>query len=70
MKAREGDQLRFYSRHVDRPDRIAVILKVGAGGEPPYLVRIADGSEVVVVPGSDCVVLPAGDGASHGGDRG
>ena len=21
MKAREGDQLRFYSRHVDRPDR-------------------------------------------------
>jgi hypothetical protein len=60
MKAQVGDRLRFYSRHVDQQDRIATIRQVrGADGAPPYLVRFVDGTEALVVPGSDCVPEPA-----------
>ncbi|MDT7564399.1 MAG: hypothetical protein QOG76_3023, partial [Pseudonocardiales bacterium] len=27
-------------------------------GEPPYLVRFVDGSERLVFPGSDCMLIP------------
>jgi hypothetical protein len=56
MKAEAGDELHFYSRLLDQPDRVATVVEVrGDGGEPPYLVRFSDGSERLVFPGSDCV---------------
>ncbi|HEY0572776.1 MAG TPA: DUF1918 domain-containing protein [Pseudonocardia sp.] len=59
MKAQTGDELHFYSRLLDQPDRIATVVEVrGASGEPPYLVRFADGAERLVFPGSDCVLIP------------
>lgn len=61
MKAETGDELHFYSRLLDQPDRVATVVEVrGDGGEPPYLVRFADGSERLVFPGSDCVLTPHG----------
>ena len=59
MQAKAGDELHFYSRLLDQPDRIATVVEVrGATGEPPYLVRFTDGSERLVFPGSDCVLIP------------
>jgi Domain of unknown function (DUF1918) len=59
MRAQVGDQLHFYSRLLDQSDRIATVIEVrGAAGEPPYLVRFVDGSERLVFPGSDCMLIP------------
>lgn len=59
MQAKQGDELHFYSRLLDQPDRMATVLEVRSEtGEPPYLVRFADGTERLVFPGSDCVLVP------------
>jgi hypothetical protein len=59
MKAAVGDQLHMHSNQVDMTDRIGEIVEVrGPDGEPPYLVRFADGHERLVFPGSDSVVVP------------
>jgi len=61
MKAHAGDQLHFYSRLLDQHDRLATVIEVrGTAGEPPYLVRFDDGTERLVFPGSDCVLVPQG----------
>jgi hypothetical protein len=31
----------------------------GESGQPPYVVRFADGRETLVFPGPDCTVVPA-----------
>ncbi len=31
------------------------MLRVGAGGTPPYLVRFTDGTEKLMLPGPDCI---------------
>jgi hypothetical protein len=62
VRAAIGDGLIVRSRHINEPDRHAVILAVeGTDGAPPYRVRWDDGREGVFVPGSDAVVehLPA-----------
>jgi hypothetical protein len=59
MKAKAGDELHFYSRKLDQSDRFATVVEVqGSTGEPPYRVRFQDGSERLVFPGSDCVLIP------------
>lgn len=57
MRAVAGDRLHFQSRTVGVAEHTAVILEIrGADGEPPYLVRHANGHEAVVFPGVDAWV--------------
>jgi hypothetical protein len=57
MKAAVGDRLVVRGHRVGDPERDAEVLEVrGADGEPPYLVRWADGHEGLVFPGSDAYV--------------
>ena len=59
MKASVGDRLHMHSKHVDEVDRYAEVVEVRGGeGDPPYLVRFADGHESLVYPGGDCEVEP------------
>jgi hypothetical protein len=60
MQASVGDRLHVHSRTVGERERIGEIIEVrGASGQPPYVVRFADGHENLVYPGPDCVVEPA-----------
>lgn len=65
MRAHVGDRLHLHGRDVGEPDRWAKVLEVrGEDGEPPYLVRYADGHETLIFPGSDFTVEPATDAPS------
>lgn len=58
MKASEGDQLLVHSRTVEETDRRGTIIEVrGADGDPPFLVRFADGHERLVFPAGNCEVV-------------
>jgi hypothetical protein len=57
MQAAAGDRLRVRGHIVGQSERIGEIVEVrGAGGEPPYLVRFADGHTSLVFPGPDAVI--------------
>lgn len=57
MKASPGDLLLMHSRTVEETDRRGTILEVrGPEGDPPFLVRFADGGERLVFPAGDCEV--------------
>ena len=59
MEATTGDQIRIHGSTVGHPDKDGEIVEVrGIRGEPPYLVRFADGHEGLVFPGPDVQVLP------------
>lgn len=58
--ANVGDRLVVESRHVGEPRKVGEVLEVrGADGDPPYLIRWADGHEGLVFPGPDAHVEPA-----------
>ena len=57
MHATVGDRLHVHSRTVGAPDDTCEIIEVrGPDGEPPYLVRHADGHEGLVFPGADATI--------------
>jgi hypothetical protein len=57
MQASVGDRLHVHSRTVGVPDETSEIIEVrGEAGEPPYLVRHADGREGLVYPGADATI--------------
>ncbi len=57
MKARQGDRLILAAGHVDEPTRDGEVLEVrGDDGEPPYLVRWADGHTGLLYPGPGAVL--------------
>ncbi|APA95029.1 DUF1918 domain-containing protein [Nocardia seriolae] len=59
MRASVGDHLVIHGRNVGLPDHTAEIVEVrGDDGEPPYVVRFADGRTSLVFPGPDSVVKP------------
>jgi len=59
MEARVGDRLHVHGNSVGEPDRSGEIIEVrGNGGEPPYIVRFADGHTRLVFPGPDAVIEP------------
>ncbi len=63
MHATVGDTLHVHGRTVGDPDRTATIVEIrGPNGEPPYLVRFADGHETLVFPGPDASVEQPGPG--------
>lgn len=54
MEAKVGDRLVVESNRVGQPRKVAEVLEVrGQEGEPPYLVRWADGHEGLMFPGPD-----------------
>jgi hypothetical protein len=57
MKAHQGDRIILAARHTDEPTRDGEVLEVrGANGEPPYLVRWADGHTGLMYPGAGSVL--------------
>lgn len=59
MKAHVGDQLTIKGHRVGEAERHGEIIDVkGEGGEPPYLVRWADGHEAWLYPGADAFIEP------------
>ena len=57
MQATVGDRLHVHSRTVGVPDETSEIIEErGPDGEPPYLVRHADGHEGLVYPGADAPI--------------
>ena len=62
MKAQAGDWVVVHSHLEARPIRRALILAVGAGGEPPYTVRWTDTDhEAVLFPGPDATIVSAAE---------
>ena len=59
MEATIGDQICIHGNIVGHPDKNGEIVEVrGARGEPPYLVRFADGQTMLLFPGPDAVIIP------------
>lgn len=59
MQAKVGDRLLVHGRKVGDAEQHSTIIEVrGTDGAPPYVVRHADGSEGLVFPGPDCLVVP------------
>ncbi|GAA1958082.1 DUF1918 domain-containing protein [Kitasatospora viridis] len=57
MRAQVGDHIHIHSRAVGIDEQQGEITEVrGSNGEPPYLVRFADGHEGLLYPGPDCTV--------------
>ncbi|MFB6771758.1 DUF1918 domain-containing protein [Streptomyces sp. NPDC056337] len=57
MNATVGDRLHIKGRGAGLGKQSGEIIEVrGPNGEPPYLVRFADGHETLVYPGPDCVI--------------
>lgn len=62
MHATVGDKILVHGRTVGSGEQHGEIVEVrGEDGQPPYLVRFADGHEGLIYPGSDCEV----DSPSH-----
>jgi hypothetical protein len=63
MKANVGDRLLVESRSSEQHRREGEIIQVqGTDGEPPFLVRWADGRESLCYPGPDARVRPGTTG--------
>jgi hypothetical protein len=59
MEATIGDQIRIHGNTVGRADKTCEIIEIhGTRGEPPYLVRFADGQTRLMFPGPDAVIVP------------
>jgi hypothetical protein len=77
MKAHQGDRIILAASHTDEPTRDGEVLEVrGANGDPPYLVRWADGRTGLMYPGPGSVLriegehvasVPAGTSLSSAG---
>ena len=66
MQAQAGDWLVIHSHLEARPIRRALILAVGAGGEPPFTVRWTDTDrEAILFPGPDATVVTAAEEADR-----
>ena len=59
MEATIGDQICIHGNTVGHGDKIGEIIEIhGTRGEPPYLVRFADGRTLLLFPGPDVVIVP------------
>jgi hypothetical protein len=59
MEATIGDEICIHGNTVGHADKHGEIIEVrGDRGEPPYVVRFADGQERTIFPGPDAYVIP------------
>jgi hypothetical protein len=59
MEATIGDEICIHGDIVGHADKHGEIVEVrGARGEPPYLVRFADGRTQLLYPGPDAIIIP------------
>jgi Domain of unknown function (DUF1918) len=59
MEATIGDQICIHGDTVGHENKTGEIIEVhGTRGEPPYLVRFADGRTRLLFPGPDAVIVP------------
>ncbi|MBO0803158.1 MAG: DUF1918 domain-containing protein [Nocardiopsaceae bacterium] len=59
MEATIGDHICLRGNAVGHPDKHGEIVEVhGDRGEPPYLVRFADGHTRLMFPGPDAIITP------------
>ena len=59
MEATIGDEICVHGNTVGHPDTLGEIIEVhGDRGEPPYVVRFADGQERTIFPGPDAYIIP------------
>ena len=66
MKAHPGDRIILAASHVDQPTRHGEVIEVGnENGDPPYLVRWADGHTGLLYPGPGSVLRVEGE-REHG----
>jgi hypothetical protein len=57
MEAATGDRICIHGHVVGHPDRHGEIIEVrGDRGEPPYMVRFADGQTALMFPGPDAII--------------
>ena len=57
MKAHQGDRIILAASHIEEPTRDGEVLEVrGEDGEPPYLVRWADGHTGLLYPGPGSIL--------------
>ena len=69
MRAVVGDWLRMGGPNAGSRRWTGQITEIrGADGEPPYLVRLSDGSKRLVVPGSGAVIEHCGSGDEPAGE--
>ena len=62
MKAHPGDRIILAASHVDQPTRHGEVIEVGnENGDPPYLVRWADGHTGLLYPGPGSVLRVSGE---------
>ncbi len=61
MRAQVGDRLVVEGKTVDIPRQQGEVIEVqGKDGQPPYLVRWADGHEGLTFPGPDAHIVSGG----------
>jgi hypothetical protein len=66
MKAHQGDRIILAASHTNEPTRDGEVLEVrGPDGEPPYLVRWADGRTGLMYPGPGSVLRIEGEHEHH-----
>lgn len=59
MEATIGDEICIHGNTVGHADTHGEIIEVrGDRGEPPYVVRFADGQERTIFPGPDAYIVP------------
>jgi hypothetical protein len=59
MQAAVGDRIIVHGRAVGIADQAGEIVEIhGSKGEPPYVVKFADGHSSLVFPGPDAVIQP------------
>jgi hypothetical protein len=59
MEAAIGDAICIHGSTVGHADKHGEIIGVrGDRGEPPYVVRFADGQERTIFPGPDAYIIP------------
>jgi hypothetical protein len=63
MKAHSGDRIILAASHIDQATRHGEVIEVrGKDGDPPYLIRWADGHTGLLYPGPGAILRLEGEG--------
>lgn len=66
MKAHPGDRIILAASHIDQATRHGEVIEVrGKDGDPPYLIRWADGHTGLLYPGPGAILRVEAEGEHH-----